>query len=148
MGLINELKRRKVLRVAAIYLSAAFAILEGAEVLTSGLGLPEGLQGTLTIISLAGFPVAIGLAWYLRWSPKGIGVTASSRTPEGAAELADAAGDSLFDARTALVASVLAIFALGLGTGVLISPAGVRSSPIPAATAVVAGPVSGRATLW
>lgn len=128
MSLVNELKRRKVIRVAAIYLSAAFAILEGVDVLASGLGLPEGLQRILTIVALAGFPVAVGLAWYLEWTRRGIRITVSSQTPDGAAALADAAGDSLLDTRTAVVVGVLAIFALGLGTGVLISPTGAAAT--------------------
>jgi len=59
----SELKRRKVYRVGAAYLAVAFALLEGADLAFPALGLGPKVYNLLVILSLLGFPLAIGLAW-------------------------------------------------------------------------------------
>ena len=69
---LADLKRRRVFRVAAVYGGVAFAGLEAADLLTGGLGLPQQVQTVVTLLVLAGFPVAIVLAWTFDITPQGL----------------------------------------------------------------------------
>lgn len=122
MSFVNELKRRKVLHVAAIYVSAAFALLEGVDVLIAGFGVPENAIRIVSILAFAGFPVAIALTWWFQVDAEGVKATAAADTPEGQAELAAAAHHSLLDGRTLVVAGILAVFGIGLGAGWFLNP--------------------------
>ena len=122
MSFVSELKRRKVLRVAAVYASAAFAAVEGLDLLVETLGVPPSTLRVATILALGGFPVAVGLAWVFDLDRSGVRATAGADTPEGRAELEAAAGLSLLDGRTMLLAGALLVFGLGLGTGVFLTP--------------------------
>lgn len=128
MRLITELKRRNVVRVAAIYLSAAFATVEGVGVAISGFGVPDGALRVVSILAAVGFPIVIGLAWAFDFGSGGIRSTAPASTPEGQAELEAAARSSLLDGRTLAVVGILAVFGLGLGAGWFLSP-GVVEDP-------------------
>ena len=123
MSFVAELKRRKVLRVAAVYASAVFAVIEGVDVLIASLGVPAGALRLVTLLGIAGFPIALGLAWTFDVGRGGVRTTAGADTPEGRAELEAAAGLSLLDGRTMLLAGALVVFGLGLGTGIFLTPA-------------------------
>ncbi|MEJ2677455.1 MAG: tetratricopeptide repeat protein [Gemmatimonadota bacterium] len=60
---LTELKRRRVVRVAVIYVVAAFGGLQGADVLVPALELPAWTMTLLVVLAIAGLPVALGLAW-------------------------------------------------------------------------------------
>ena len=62
-GLIEELKRRRVFRVALGYTVVAFAVLQGADVLADALELPDRTMTFVAFLAILGFPVAIVLAW-------------------------------------------------------------------------------------
>jgi serine/threonine-protein kinase len=62
-GFLAELRRRKVFRVAAVYIGSAFVLLQGAELLISALHLPGGLLTVLVVLAIAGLPLALVLAW-------------------------------------------------------------------------------------
>jgi TolB-like protein/Tfp pilus assembly protein PilF len=74
-----ELKRRRVFRVAAVYGGAAFVLLQVADLLQEGLQLPQIFLTVSTWLALAGFPVALFLAWVYDRTPQGL-----VRTPEAA----------------------------------------------------------------
>jgi TolB-like protein len=60
---VAELRRRKVPHVAGVYVAAAFAVMQAADLILPRPGLPEWTV-TLVIITLVlGFPLAIALAW-------------------------------------------------------------------------------------
>ncbi|MCL7956493.1 MAG: hypothetical protein M8843_00630, partial [marine benthic group bacterium] len=61
--LFAELKRRRVFRVMAIYGGAAFAVLEAVDLVSNGLPIPGQLRSLLTVMVLAGFPIAVVLSW-------------------------------------------------------------------------------------
>jgi len=63
LQLISELRRRRVVRVAVVYVAAAFAILQAADLLFPVLGLHEAAFRGLAIVSILGFPVALLLSW-------------------------------------------------------------------------------------
>ncbi len=59
----QELKRRRVIHVIAVYASAAFVIIELAGNLTEPLNLPGSLSTIVIIVLAVGFPLAIVLSW-------------------------------------------------------------------------------------
>ncbi|TFH39039.1 MAG: tetratricopeptide repeat protein [Bacteroidia bacterium] len=70
--LFNELKRRKVFTVVAMYAPAAFILLEVVDIITPALSLPAWTVTIAVIIVAAGFPVTIILAWIFDLTPEGI----------------------------------------------------------------------------
>jgi TolB-like protein len=69
---VAELKRRKVYRAAAVYLVAAYATIELADILLPALGAPEGTFRLVLILVAAGFPVAVLLGWMYDLSAVGL----------------------------------------------------------------------------
>jgi tetratricopeptide (TPR) repeat protein len=80
--LLADLKRRRVFRVAAVYGGVAFAVLEASDLLAGGLGLPQQVVTIVTLIVLAGFPVAVIMAWTFDVSPAGVQRTAAAPRAE------------------------------------------------------------------
>ena len=72
MTIWSELRRRNVLRMAALYLVAAWLILQVTEVLSGLLDLPDWV-GPLVLATLAiGLPIALALAWFFEVTDSGI----------------------------------------------------------------------------
>ena len=69
-GFWEELRRRKVIRVAVVYAVIAWAAVEAASVLFPSLLLPEWSLRLLVVMALIGFPVAVGLAWAFEVRPE------------------------------------------------------------------------------
>ncbi len=70
--LIDELKRRRVFRVAAVYSGFAFIVFQIIDATFDTLGIPQWL-GKYSIIALAlGFPIAVGLGWAFDITDKGV----------------------------------------------------------------------------
>lgn len=70
--LIRDLRRRRVFRVAALYLITAWLLVEVAATTFPLIGLPDW-SATLVLALLAvGFPVALVLAWAYDVGPEGI----------------------------------------------------------------------------
>jgi TolB-like protein len=67
-----ELKRRHVFKVAGIYGIVAFGVLQVADLIKDGFGLPDTFIPFITAIVLLGFPLALVLAWALEVTPDGI----------------------------------------------------------------------------
>jgi hypothetical protein len=63
MPLIAELKRRNVFRVGAAYAIVAWLLIEVASVVLPALHLPDWTLTFLIIVILAGFPLALIVAW-------------------------------------------------------------------------------------
>jgi TolB-like protein/Tfp pilus assembly protein PilF len=72
MSLVQELKRRNVIRVGVLYLVAAWLLLQLTDVLSSLLPVPES-SGPLVVLLLAlgFFPVLI-FAWVYEMTPEGL----------------------------------------------------------------------------
>jgi hypothetical protein len=79
---LAELKRRRVFRVMAIYGGGAFAFLEAMDLLAGGLPIPEQAVSGLTVLAVAGFPVAVLLAWAFDITPDGVVRTEPARAGE------------------------------------------------------------------
>ena len=59
----QELKRRKVIKVIAMYAATAFIIMEAGEIMLPRLGLPDWTVTFIIILLIVGFPIAIILSW-------------------------------------------------------------------------------------
>ena len=82
----QELKRRRVIRVVAMYAATAFIILEVVDIVSPALLLPSWTV-TLVIILLAiGFPVTAILSWIFDLTPDGIMKTDPLEKEPGEAE--------------------------------------------------------------
>jgi len=71
-GLIAELRRRHVFRVAAAYAFVAWLVIQIAAATFPVLQLPDWSTRLVVMICVLGFPVAIGLAWAFDVTPQGV----------------------------------------------------------------------------
>jgi TolB-like protein len=72
MGLISELRRRNVHRMAALYAIAAWLIMQMVEVLMTLVELPEWAgRATLGVLAV-GFPIAVAFSWFYELTPEGV----------------------------------------------------------------------------
>jgi TolB-like protein len=97
MALVEELKRRKVFKVAAAYLVVGWLLIQVASTVAPQLNLPDWAPRLVTFIILLGFPIALVLAWVLDVTPEGIKV---DKAPVGTK-------------RIIAVAAILAALAIG-----------------------------------
>ena len=67
---LNELRRRKVIRVAVVYIVVAWIAIEAASVIFPALLFPEWTSRIVVALALVGFPVAVGLAWAFEVRPE------------------------------------------------------------------------------
>lgn len=84
---IDELRRRRVFRVAAFYGGIAFVIIQIIDGTFEVMGIPAWVSRLLIILLGIGFPVAIGLAWVFDITPQGIVRTQSKTTTRQAKPL-------------------------------------------------------------
>jgi len=68
----QELKRRKVFQVVAMYAAAAFIILEVVDIVLPRLGLPDWTVTFVIILLIIGFPVSIIFSWIFDITPEGL----------------------------------------------------------------------------
>jgi tetratricopeptide (TPR) repeat protein len=81
---IDELKRRRVVRVAIVYGAAAFAIIQAADLVFPRIPLPDWTVSLVVWLAILGFPVALVLAWAFDITPAGIQRTPPSAPAGGA----------------------------------------------------------------
>jgi TolB-like protein/Tfp pilus assembly protein PilF len=74
---LEELRRRKVVRVALLYYAAMFALLEFADIAFPRLGFSDSAIDMVLVIGLIGFPVALVVAWFFDIAPQISGDNAS-----------------------------------------------------------------------
>lgn len=60
---LQDLKRKRVFRIAASYAVVAFVVLQLAEITFPAFGLADAAMRGLVILSLIGFVVTVGLVW-------------------------------------------------------------------------------------
>ena len=75
----QELKRRKVSRVIAVYAAAAFVILELTDIVAPSLGLPYWTLNFIIVLLCAGFIIAIYLSWIYDFTTEGIKRTEAAK---------------------------------------------------------------------
>src|SRR3954447_20762105 len=74
-GFFEEVKRRKVYRVAAAYIIAAGGIIQLASATFPAWELPNWALRLVILLLLVGFPIALILAWAFDVTPQGIRAT-------------------------------------------------------------------------
>src|SRR5687768_10622861 len=70
--IIGELQRRHVGRVAGVYAVGGWVLIQVAATVFPLLGAPEWLPRLTVTLVIAGFPLAIILAWVFDFTPAGI----------------------------------------------------------------------------
>lgn len=73
-GLFQELSRRKVFRVAGIYVVAAWVILQVADTVSPLMNLSDSVPRLVLFMMLLLFPVVLILAWVFQFTSDGIKV--------------------------------------------------------------------------
>src|SRR6266487_622497 len=81
-GFFEEVKRRKVYRVAAAYIIAAGGIIQLASAAFPAWELPNWALRLVIVLLLIGFPIALILAWAFDVTPEGIRSTPSAAAPK------------------------------------------------------------------
>ena len=89
-GVWQRLRRRRVTRTGATYLSAAFAIIEITWYFVPRYGLVDDVSRLVAGLLVLGFPLAVVLAWTYDVTPQGI-----VRTPDDTAADSAAPGPRL-----------------------------------------------------
>ena len=80
-GFFEEVKRRKVYRVAAAYVIAAGGIIQLASATFPAWELPNWSLRLVILLLLVGFPIALILAWAFDITPQGIRATPEITAP-------------------------------------------------------------------
>lgn len=81
----QELKRRGVPRVLAMYAATAFIVIEASDIIFPRLGFPDWTITLMIILLIIGLPVAFILSWVFDITPQGVvktGPVAEDSIPE------------------------------------------------------------------
>jgi TolB-like protein/thioredoxin-like negative regulator of GroEL len=89
--LLNELKRRGVIRVVLGYLAAAWLLLQIADLVLPAYGFSEKTMATLINIVVVGVIPAAILAWAFEWTSEGIALDKGQAIPAWRARRMDRA---------------------------------------------------------
>jgi hypothetical protein len=68
--LASELQRRKVIRVASLYVVVAWIVLQVAVALQSAIALSSQFSAAILALLVIGFPIAVALAWFFEITPE------------------------------------------------------------------------------
>jgi tetratricopeptide (TPR) repeat protein len=149
---VAEFRRRRLFRATAIYLAAAFAVLQLGDLVVEPLGLPGWTMALLIVIVAVGFLLTLALAWTFDLTPDGVQRTrpADADTGPGAVppRRAPARARRKTLAAVAVVGAAAVAAVVGLaGGGWLGRAAPWRATPddAPAAVAVLPFRVAGAA---
>jgi TolB-like protein/thioredoxin-like negative regulator of GroEL len=72
MGLVSELRRRNVFRMAVLYAVAAWLIMQVTEVVKDLANLPDWIGPTILGLLALGLPIALVISWFYELTPEGI----------------------------------------------------------------------------
>src|SRR6476469_7401208 len=67
-----ELKRRNVYKVAVAYGVVGWLVIQVTATIVPALHLPDFLTTAVVVLTLAGFPVALVIAWAFEMTPEGM----------------------------------------------------------------------------
>mgnify|MGYP001821086927 FL=1 len=76
-SLFQELKRRNVFRVAAIYMVVSWLLMQVGDVMFPALRLPDWTSTLLAAFLILGLPLAVVFAWAFELTPDGVVRTAA-----------------------------------------------------------------------
>ena len=72
MSLFNELKRRNVIRVAMVYVVAAWLIIQVAETILPAFGFSDAVLRYIVTVLFIGFIPALVFSWVFELTPQGL----------------------------------------------------------------------------
>lgn len=72
MGLLSELRRRSVFRMATLYVVSAWLVMQVAEAIITLGALPDWSGQVVLVLLAIGFPIALVLSWFYELTPAGI----------------------------------------------------------------------------
>jgi TolB-like protein/Flp pilus assembly protein TadD len=72
MSLVNELKRRNVIRVGIAYVLIAWVLLQGADFALDLIDAPNWVIQALFLLALIGLPAVLIFAWVFEMTPEGL----------------------------------------------------------------------------
>ena len=75
-----ELKRRNVYKVAVAYVVVAWLLIQVASILFPTFEAPGWVMKVFVIVTAAGFPISLVIAWAVELTPEGIKRTGLRRT--------------------------------------------------------------------
>jgi TolB-like protein/cytochrome c-type biogenesis protein CcmH/NrfG len=108
MNIWSELRRRNVLRMAALYLVAAWLILQVTEVLSGLLDLPGWLGPIVLGMLVIGLPIALVISWFFEITGSGIARDKGDVTDPSAVSLTGRRLDFII---ISMLAAALIVFA-------------------------------------
>ncbi|PCI73162.1 MAG: hypothetical protein COB20_16390 [SAR86 cluster bacterium] len=82
-SLFQELQRRKVFRVGAVYAIVAWLLIQVSDTVLPALQMPEWTVSFVTVLFFLGFPIAIILAWAYEVTPEGIKANTEIQPQQG-----------------------------------------------------------------
>jgi len=113
--LVDELKRRRVLRTGGVYLAGAFVVLQVADLVLQAEFFPAWSYDAAVLLTGLGLPVALVLAWAFDITPSGI---RRADAEDGAADVSTAEGRAF--RRTVRLALAMVVVAAAGGTGFIL----------------------------
>jgi len=72
LSFFDELKRRKVIRVAIAYVVGAWVIVQVADIVAGNFNAPDWVMQMLIALLIVGLPISLVLAWAFDLTPEGI----------------------------------------------------------------------------
>ena len=111
----QELKRRNVLRVIAMYAGAAFVVIELINNVVEPLSLPAWIPTIVILLLIIGFPIVAILSWIFDLTPEGVKKTAPVESLEESQH-------SIESGRRKLKPSDIVIAVLVIAVGILVYP--------------------------
>ena len=72
MSFFNELKRRNVFKVTAVYIIIGWLLLQVSDTLAPALHLPEWIHSSVAFLLILGLPIAVVFAWAYELTPEGL----------------------------------------------------------------------------
>jgi len=87
MNLMRELRRRRVFGTVALYIVAAWVVIQAASELFPGLDIPDRAIRYVWLAAVLGFPIAVLFAWRFQITSEGVFKTPPAAAGEGAVNL-------------------------------------------------------------
>ena len=84
MPFLNEVRRRKIVQVAAVYAITAWLLVQIIVTIEGPLGLPGWFDTASIVILAAGFPVTLVMSWAFNLTPEGQVGHEAEAAPSGA----------------------------------------------------------------
>jgi TolB-like protein len=104
MSFLGEIKRRKILQVAAIYAVVAWVLVQIVATVESPLRLPEWVDTLVIVLLAVGFPITIIISWVFNFTREGVVRDTGSEAP-----IVEAAAEDKDESRIQLLPNSIAV---------------------------------------